>query len=145
MTGAELVALAETKIGQRYTLGAQADLEDPNYAGPWDCADFASWLAYQATGKRIGCTLIGDPFSGSWARVRLRITPDRAMWIPGAVFVRAPSRQRRGHVAISDGRGGIIEAHSTKRGVCRASALRRGWTTAVLIPGVEYGISGYNV
>ncbi len=102
MTGQELVRRASAHLGQAYQLGAAADLEDPDYAGPWDCADFVSWCVYHTHGLKLGLTVAGHPYSGAWIRwaedpanaidleaaydtpgailVRVRIITGRAMW-----------------------------------------------------------------
>ena len=140
MTGSQLVQLAAKKRGQKYVLGARAPLSDPAYSGPWDCAEFVSWAAYQATGQKIGCTESGDPYTGAWAAIKPTIPLEQAYKTPGAVLVRKPRPGHMGHVALSDGKGGTIEAHSKALGVGQfAGAAQREWTSAVLIPGVEYG------
>jgi N-acetylmuramoyl-L-alanine amidase len=45
-TGAQLLALAETRIGEKY-VNVQVPKDNPKWHGPWDCAEFASWLVYQ--------------------------------------------------------------------------------------------------
>lgn len=148
MTGSELVELARTQIGKRYVLGANVDLTSPD-PPVFDCAEFASWLAYQATNRLVGCTNNGaavahaEPYSGGWASdIQRSVVPavglDEAMTIAGAVLVRAPKGGRIGHVAISDGDGGTVEAHSTKLGVIAGKARGRAWTHAGLIRGVDY-------
>ena len=139
MTGVQLVSLASRHRGQQYIFGSRAKLEDPNYTGPWDCAEFVSWLAYQATGKKIGC-LNGDPFSGAWAEMNPQIDLEKAYRTPGAVLVRKAKNGRAGHVAVSDGHGNTIEARSSALGVnFFIDAAKRSWDLAVLIPGVDYG------
>src|SRR5512135_1240506 len=44
VSGNDFLTLAATKIGQEYVLGANAPFEDPDYDGPWDCAEFVSWV-----------------------------------------------------------------------------------------------------
>jgi hypothetical protein len=43
-----------------------------------------------------------------------------------------------GHIALSDGTGGTIEAHSAAVGVARLSVSGRRWDFGVLVPGVRY-------
>lgn len=149
MTGAELVALARTRIEQPYVLGADVPLDDPDWAGPWDCAELASWLAFRATRRLFGCIdnsapiPRAEPFSGGWAAdirtgVVQSIPIEEAFSVAGAVLVRAPAKARIGHVAISDGDGGTVEAHSARVGVAKRKARGRVWTHAGLIPGVTY-------
>ena len=138
MTGADLVALARTRVGQKYVLGAKVDYTDPNWSGPWDCAELPTWAAYQATGKLHGVTG-GNAFSGAWAAIKEGvISVEAGIRIPGAILVRAPSEDIGGHVAISAGGGRTVEAYSTARGVIDGTATGRRWTSAVLVPGVDY-------
>ncbi|HAY20915.1 MAG TPA: hypothetical protein DCY27_01855 [Desulfobacterales bacterium] len=59
------------------------------------------------------------------------------MRTPGAVLLRV-GLGPIGHVAISDGKYGTVEAHSAARGVIAHTALGRRWTHGVLVPGVKY-------
>jgi N-acetylmuramoyl-L-alanine amidase len=54
-TGNDLLRLAETRIGQKY-LNVLVPKDNPNWSGPWDCAEFASWVVFQKVGKLYGCT-----------------------------------------------------------------------------------------
>lgn len=63
---------------------------------------------------------------------------EEAAAIPGACVLRAPTSSRTGHIAISDGAGGTVEAHSTARGVVVERIAGRRWDTGVLVPGVAY-------
>jgi hypothetical protein len=40
---------------ERYVLGAFAPKDNANWTGPWDCAEFASWVTFQASGLLLGC------------------------------------------------------------------------------------------
>lgn len=147
-----LVALALTRVGEVYVLGAQVPKDNPDWHGPWDCAEYASWLAFQVTGKLIGCQNTGKPparadaYSGAWDRDAksipgIRVTPEVAMVTPGAVLVRAPSAPgTSGHVAISLGNGKTVEAYSASKGVIVSTSAGRRWDHGVLIPGVKYEI-----
>lgn len=145
-TGRAVVELAATKIGQSYVLGALAP-KDREWDGPWDCAELASWVHARlvgrvAGGRWFGANRDGDAYSGFWcddARdFGVIVPPQDAMRIPGAVLLRRKREGRVGHVAISDGTGGTIEAHSTRRGVIRGTAAGRRWDSAVLVPGIDY-------
>ncbi len=115
-TGAELLALAETRIGEKY-VNVQVPKDNARWHGPWDCAEFASWLVYQATGKLYGCLdnsddpALADAYSGAWVRDTLDrrvdpITQREANGLAGAVLIRKPPAPgRMGHIAITDGRG----------------------------------------
>src|SRR5262249_51131616 len=43
-----------------------------------------------------------------------------------------------GHIVVSDGRGGTVEAMGARWGVTRGHLANRRWTNGVLIPGVTY-------
>lgn len=137
MTGADLVQRALRHLGEAYQLGAAADLEDPDYGGPWDCADFVSWCVYQTFGVKLGLTSAGHPYSGvwiHWAEDPAHSVPlEQAYQTPGAILVRRPHHYGAGHVAISDGEGGTIEARGARYGVVRAKGRGRIWDLAGVI------------
>jgi hypothetical protein len=135
-----------TEPPQRYVFGAFVPKNVPNWRGPWDCAEMASYDNYQAAGVLFGTTSHDDPatadaWSRSWlddARRLGHLVPvAHAAQIPGAVILRVGIGSV-GHVVISDGRGGTVEAHSTARGVIAGSLSGRRWTHGVLVPGVKY-------
>lgn len=149
-TGKEIVALARTHIGQKYVLGAQAPKDNPSYAGPWDCSEFASWLVYQLSRRLYGCVDNGAPpstanaFTGAWGRdaaeTGTKISIAEAARTAGAFLLRVPGSGgiRIGHVVVSDGAGGSIEAHSTKCGVIAGTLANRRWDFGILIPWFTY-------
>lgn len=147
-SGHELVALLRTRIGQEYVFGARARYGDAAYAGPWDCAEFVTWGAYQLTGKLYGCVggdtvETADAYSGAWAAEARRgplvgLPVEEAIGVAGAVLIRRPAAGVIGHVAVSTGDGGTVEAHSRRLGVTTARVAGRRWDAAALIPGVEY-------
>lgn len=149
-TGQQIYDLAIQHQGEKYVLGALVPKSDKDYTGPWDCAEFASWLVYQVASKLYGCANnAGDPngadaYSGFWARdaVKLgkKISVQEAATIPGAVVVRIAGRDIIGHVVISNGAGRTIEAHSTKTGVIVSSLNNRRWDFGVLVPGINYSV-----
>lgn len=130
------------------TNGALAPKNNANWTGPWDCAEFASWLVYQAAETLYGCDdNSGDPakadaWTGHWARDAKKkgqiISIEQAARTPGATVLRVPAAQATGHIVVSDGAGGTIEAHSTKRGVIASTLADRRWDLGVLVPGIEY-------
>jgi N-acetylmuramoyl-L-alanine amidase len=145
--GKDLLNLAEKHIGERYTLGAIAPKSNPGWKGPWDCAEFCSWVVFQLTGTLYGCHTTSDPaladaYTGFWARdVRnkgIKIGVEKAILTPGAALLRVPAPNLIGHIAFSDGEGGTIEAHSTKRGVIRAKATGRRWDMGILVQDIAY-------
>jgi hypothetical protein len=148
--GAAILAAAQTKLGQRYVLGAQAPLDDPLWGGPWDCAELASWAVYQAARKVYGCVNDkasphnADPYTGAWLRdakaLGVRISIAEASVTPGAMLLFRGAAG--GHIAISDGTGdGTVEARNSTWGVTRHVVHGRIWTTGVLVPGIAYARS----
>jgi hypothetical protein len=155
-TGADILAKCRTQIGDRYRLGAKVDktAADPD---EYDCSELPAWAVYQLTGKLYGCRgtdpKTADAYSGWWAALALdghryadrdpmqggRIDLDIALRTRGAVLIRSPGGGVGGHVAVSDGEGGTVEAHSTPRGVCAVpNAGKRRWDVAYLVPGVQF-------
>src|SRR5439155_27056966 len=73
-SGVSILELARQHVGERYILGALAPKNNPKWKGPWDCAEFASWLIFEASAKLYGCDRdFGDPatadaFTGFWER-----------------------------------------------------------------------------
>ena len=71
--GNALVQLACKLVGEKYVLGAFAPKDNPGWTGPWDCAEFASWLVFQIAARLYGCRRdFGDPatadaYTGYWA------------------------------------------------------------------------------
>lgn len=150
-TGQQLLELARAHIGERYVLGAFAPKNAADWRGPWDCAELASWVVYQVSRILYGVHSANDDperadaYTGYWARdVRIRGTPvtvAEATLIPGAFVLRSPA-ERRGHIVVSDGLGGTVEAHSAARGVCASVLQGRIWTTGILVPGIDYAPPG---
>lgn len=147
-TNTDLVKLANKHVGETYVLGAFAPKDNANWKGPWDCAEFVSWLMFQTTGLLLGCTnnndapSRADAFSGAWARdaalSQRPISLGQAKGTAGAVLVRKPAPGGIGHVAISQGDGTTIEAHSAKKGVSNQQVDGRRWDLAMLLPLIEY-------
>ena len=153
-TGAHVLALAKTRIGEKY-VNVQVPKDNRNWHGPWDCAEFASWLVYQAIGKLYGCIdnaadpAVADAYSGAWVRDAIDeildpITQREANGIAGAVLIRKPPAPgKMGHIAITDGRGGTVEAAGVNLGVRRDRVEGRLWNYAVKIPELAYSSTGY--
>jgi hypothetical protein len=149
-TGTDLLNLARSAIGGPYVLGAIQPKDAPHWISG-DCAEFASWLLYQVSGVLYGVRsvnddpAIADAYTGYWARdCRMRgtaIPVIEAAKIPGAFVLRSPA-EKRGHIVVSDGLGGTVEAHSTARGVIAYTLTGRDWTTGVLPPGIDYSPTG---
>lgn len=146
-TGNDILKLAAKHLGEPYVLGVVAPKKNPSWNGPWDCAEFASWCVYQASGVLYGCDnntnpALADAYTGYWQRdsssVGKVISVAAAATIPGAAVLRAPQPGMIGHIVFSDGKGGTIEAHSSKKGVIRSTLSQRRWDTAILVPGIQY-------
>jgi N-acetylmuramoyl-L-alanine amidase len=146
--GERIVALARNHIGEKYILGAMVPKDNANWTGPWDCAEFASWLVFQIAGLLYGCdrdvgdASTADAFTGFWRRdstsLGTLISIDEAAGTPGAAVLRFPQVGASGHIVISDGQGGTVEAHSPVDGVVALTLKNRRWDTGVLVPGVTY-------
>ncbi len=147
-TGEEIYNLGEKHVGERYIFGAFAPKNKSNYRGPWDCAEFVSWCVFQASNILYGCDndnkdpAKADAFTGNWGRdanrLGKKISIGDSARTKGAVVLRVPTRIKTGHIVISDGQGGTVEAHSTNRGVIKNTLSGRRWDTGILIPGIEY-------
>ncbi len=137
--GEDVVQLARKHTGERYVLGVQVPKDNGSWKGPWDCAEYASWLTFQAAGALYGCDRdFGDPatadaFTGYWgrdARTLGRIVSlEVASRTPGALVLRKAAPGAFGHIVVSDGAGGTVEAHSSRDGVI-ASTLAGGGIAA---------------
>jgi hypothetical protein len=146
--GAEIYDLAETRDGERY-VNICVPKNDPNWHGPWDCAEFMSWLVYQRSGRLYGCVDNGDnpatveAYTGAWKRdsavIGHRIDWRRAAAIRGALLLRyPPAAGKMGHIAVCDGAGGTMEAMGVAFGVRHGRVEGRVWNTGVLIPWFDY-------
>lgn len=151
-TGQAMLELAIQHVGEQYE-NVQVPKNNANWHGPWDCAEFMSWLVFQNAGILYGCLddqatpAAADAYTGSWrndSKVRgKRIPVDQAAGIKGAFVLRFPPQgHAMGHIVISDGTGGTVEAKSHAEDVKRDTLHNRRWDTGVLIPGVTYENGG---
>lgn len=147
INGDRIMFLAQQHLGEKYILGARAPMANANWRGPWDCAEFVSWCVYQATGILFGVEPRHDPvradaFTGFWAdqaRTSNALIPvEQAAGIAGAALLRIPKSGKIGHIVLSNGKGGTVEAHSAANGVCKDTLSGRRWDFGVLVPGVRY-------
>ena len=147
-TGKQMLDLAAGHVGGRYVI-VLVPKNNPNWRGPWDCAEFMSWLVFQVGGFLYGCVNNnGNPatteaYTGAWQsdlrRLGRRIPWQTAAATVGAVLLRyPPAPGRMGHIAVSDGAGGTVEAKGRAFGVVRDTASGRDWDTGVLVPGFTY-------
>lgn len=145
-TGKEIVKAALKHVGEQYILGSVVPKNDPAWDGPWDCAEFVSWCVYQTAKILYGCEddqadpAIADAYTGFWGRdarsLGRQISVAEAAGIPGAAVLRVGPKM--GHVVISDGQGGTVEAASTRLGVICHTLSNRRWDMGILIPGISY-------
>jgi hypothetical protein len=151
MTGKKLINILAPHLGERYVLGAVAPKNDPNYKGPWDCAEFCSWGIYQISKKLYGCVndnanpAVADAYTGSWKydsdKQGKIISTEEAASIAGACILRY-SGGTIGHIVVSLGNGNTIEAHSSKTGVIQNIVSGRRWDRGILVPGITYEKAG---
>jgi hypothetical protein len=147
-TGQELLDLAASRIGEEYIYGANVDLEDADWHGPWDCAEFCTWVVKQVTGCIYGCldntdTDDPEPYTGGWKKdvrkgVVKQIAVNKAVRTPGAILLRY--REGGKHIVFSVGDGiSTFEAKSATWGVCRGTIGNfNSWDYGILIPDVKY-------
>lgn len=132
--GQQIVDVALTQKGDRYKLGVEVSLHDPDPEA-FDCSEFVQWVCARVGLVAPDGTVAQFPWS-------IRCSVEHAIKTPGALlFVYyGPDRGggRGNHVAISQGNGTTIEARSTRHGVGVWSSHNRGWTHGGLIPGVNY-------
>jgi catechol 2,3-dioxygenase-like lactoylglutathione lyase family enzyme len=146
--GADLLQLGLKHVGEKYHLGAAVPKDNAKWTGPWDCAEFASWIVFQVAGVLFGCSndsgnpATADAYTGFWDRdagVRGHIIPiDEAGRTPGAAVLRRPGPSGIGHIVLSDGMGGTVEAHSSADGVIQSKLAGRRWDMGILIPEINY-------
>jgi hypothetical protein len=148
-SGAGLVQRARAHIGEQY-VNTQVPKDDPHWHGPWDCAEFVSWLVYQEAGTLYGCVddtappAKADAYTGAWKadleRLGKRVSVEEAAATVGGIVLRyPPGPGKMGHIAVCDGNGGTIEAKGRRYGVVADTVQGRGWHTGILIPGISYG------
>jgi peptidoglycan hydrolase-like protein with peptidoglycan-binding domain len=147
-SGAGLVQRARAHIGEQY-VNTQVPKDDPHWHGPWDCAEFVSWLVYQEAGTLYGCVdhtalpAKADAYTGAWKadleRLGKRVSVEEAAATVGGIVLRyPPGPGKMGHIAVCDGNGGTIEAKGRRYGVVADTVHGRGWHTGILIPGISY-------
>lgn len=148
VTGQDVLQLAQRHVSEKYVLGVLVPKDNASWTGPWDCAEFASWLMFQTAKILYGCNRdYGDPsttdaYTGYWerdAKTLGQITSvDQAARTPGAAVLRIPQAGATGHIVISDGLGGTVEAHSSKEGVIQSTLAARRWDVAIQLSGIAY-------
>lgn len=145
-TGKEIVKLALEHVGEEYVLGILVPKDNAAWDGPWDCAEFVSWCVYQTAKVLYGCDhdqgnpATADAYTGFWGRdartIGRQISVAEAARLAGAAVLRLGPKM--GHIVISDGQGGTVEAASTNTGVICHTLSNRRWDMGILIPGITY-------
>ena len=146
-TGHGIFQRAIEHLGEPY-VHVVVPKDDSGYYGPWDCSEFASWCVFQESGILYGCDNDrGHPssvkaFTGYWRRDAKKLGKEiscaEAAGIIGAIVLRYPPPGGMGHIVISDGKGGTVEAKGAKFGVTKDKLSNRRWDTGILISGIEY-------
>jgi hypothetical protein len=147
-TGQDIYDKAMTRKGQAYIEGTLVPKDDATWSGPWDCAELASWAVYQVSVIICGCTndqappAVADAYTGAWKNDAtakgIIISATDAAGIVGAAVLRAPTDLVGGHIVISDGQGGTIEAKGKAWGVVQDTLSNRRWDYGIKIPGIAY-------
>ena len=141
-----MIDLAATRLREEYVYGADVDLNDPDWHGPWDCAEFATWVVKQKTGKIYGVldrdSDNPDPWTGAWASdvrkgIVTQIPVKQAIQTPGALLLRY--RQGGHHIVFAVGDGRTLGAQNSQDGVAYGAAGGvESWDYGILIPEVSY-------
>ena len=147
-TGEEILQLAREHLGERCVPGAAVRKDDADWKGPGDPAEFASWLIYQVTGKLYGCkNNTGDPAEEiaepeSWFQdaqlIGRKTSLKRAARTPGSVVLSPPDAADAWSIAISDGKGGMVEANPRIGQVIEGTLLDKEWSIGVQVPWINY-------
>jgi len=147
-TGDQILQVAGKHVGEKYVLSARVPKDDAHWAGPWNCSEFVSWAVFQISKTLYGCDNDkGDPatahaFTGYWNNDADKqgqiISIEQAARTPGAAVLRLPQPGATGHIVISNGKGGTVEAHSQNDGVIESTLNARRWDLAILVPGITY-------
>ena len=143
ITPKNLLDLLLAQEGDVYVFGVEVSPSESNPKA-FDCSELVQW----------GCARLGIKPSmpdGTIYQVRhcqkygLLIPVEQAIRTAGALLFAfsdnpfSGGRPEHAHVAVSQGNGKTFEARGRKYGVGAFSALKRDWTHAGLIPGLDYG------
>ena len=153
-TGAGLVKRARQHLGEDYR-NVLVPKNDSAWKGPWDCAEFISWLVYQEAGVLYGCEdndvdpSRAEAYTGAWKRdverLGRKVSVDEAVSTVGGIVLRyPPGPGKMGHIALCDGHGGTIEAKGRRYGVVADTVDERHWDTGILVPGIIYETGSNN-
>lgn len=154
-TGQDLVQFLNRFRGRKYHLGVLVPKANKNYAGAFDCAEFASYGVYQVGGFLYGCVKNSgnpnnsDAYTGFWNRDAKQIgkiisIPD-AIKTKGAFLLRVAASGVIGHIVCSQGDGTTIEANSTKYGVNNFKTTGRRFDFGIILSQFDYTVSSIDV
>lgn len=144
-TAKELLDFLVAQEGDEYDFGVEVSPSESNPKA-FDCSELVEW----------GCARLGvKPAMPDGATYQVRHCRKHGLLIPVEQAIRTTGallfsfsgdpfsgdRPDHSHVAVSQGNGKTFEARGRAFGVGTFSALKRGWTQAGLIPGLEYGES----
>ncbi len=143
----DILQKARTRLGDAYVFGALTPVGAPD-PRVFDCSKLASWAVYQAAKLIYGADNdAGNPrevYGGTiyWnrdARSHGRIVSlEEAAASPGAAVLRLATASRCGHIVISDGLGGTVEAHSTAAGSSPPPCTAGAGIWGFWCPGLQY-------
>ena len=147
-SGAGLLKRAREHLHEEYR-NVQVPKDDATYKGPWDCAEFISWLIFQEAHVLYGCVddtvapAVADAYTVAFktdvARLGKQVSVGEAAATVGGILLRfPPAPGAMGHVVLCDGRGGTVEAKGKLFGVVEDTVHNRPWDTGVLIPNIAY-------
>lgn len=143
-SGEGLLKRALEHVGEEYK-NVRVPKDNANWKGPWDCAEFISWLVFQEAGILYGCVedavppAQADAYTGAWKADMLRlgtqVSVEQAAATVGGILLRyPPNPDAMGHIVLCDGRGGTVEAKGARYGVVRDTVQGRHWDAGILIP-----------
>ncbi len=150
-TGDALLLLAGQHLGEAAGCGVTVPKDNPRWRGPWDAAEFVTWVVCRCTGRLHGCG--NHSVHPSMARASAQAWFDdialgtlasvdrvEANTVAGVVLVRLPPWPEHGggQVALSDGQGGTVEVLGRSRGVARGRVEGRLWHAFGRLPGLAY-------
>lgn len=150
MNGNAVLLIAKTLMGLPYSFGVVVPKNDKKYRGPFDCAELAAYVIFQAYGQLFGCSTAdikkaatADAYTGYFNRdivagLLIEIPVAEAARTPGAFLIRLAVGKSIGHIVVCQGNGLTFEAHSTAKGCIPDKVDGRRWDKAFLIRGVEY-------
>ena len=120
----QFVSLCLQQVGDKYVFGVEVKLTDPN-PNAFDCSELIQWAA-----ARAGISpAVPD---GSAAQ----INHCRSLPVSQAIHTKGALLYTPGHIAVSLGDGGTVEAENPRVGVVKDKAGNR-FTRGGLIPGAK--------